>query len=70
VPWTTRCLPRLPGATTAPFFEAALWIAVEHQPTLQPATGCNSSNNLHNSTSAGPADLPLYGNWCNRFAAG
>jgi regulator of sirC expression with transglutaminase-like and TPR domain len=40
-------------------FEAALWIAVEHQPTLQPADWLQRLNNLQQHVSQGLPNLPL-----------
>jgi regulator of sirC expression with transglutaminase-like and TPR domain len=49
------CLEQQPPAV----FEAALWIAVEHQPTLQPAELLQRLNNLQQQVSQGLPNLPL-----------
>src|SRR3989338_6841843 len=49
------CLEQNPPA----LFEAALWIAAEHQPTLQPAEGLQRLNGLQQQVSQGLPNLPL-----------
>ena len=49
------CLEQTPPA----LFEAALWIAVEHQPTLQPTDVLQRLNGLQQQLSQGLPNLPL-----------
>lgn len=48
------CLDREPPAV----FEAALWIAAEHDPQLQPADALRELNSLQQQVNAGLPDLP------------